>query len=170
MKTGWMRARSVVFALGLALLASCSSRSAQEPEAAGIGQPGVDVGSITVTLAPSLEADAKTVFDEVNGTIRLKAAVEGILTKVGRLKPGSPRAMEVEVTDFRLRSGATVFWVGIMAGVDILDVTVTVRDGSQIVRQFSTGVGSSGIAGGLSSSSRFQPMADVVADRVAEQL
>ncbi len=161
---------NVMFLVSLLLGAvGCSSRSGPEKPLA-TGQPVQDVGSVVVTVATALSPDRKAAFDEVNGTRRLQVAVEGAVSKVAKLTQASSRVLEVEVTGFRLRSGATVFWAGIMAGVDILDVDVRVRDGSQVVRTYTTGVGSSGIKGGLTSSSRFQPMADVVAERIAEQL
>ncbi|MCK6557213.1 hypothetical protein L6Q96_21945 [Candidatus Binatia bacterium] len=152
----------------LASMAGCSARESEH--VAPTGQPVASVGKVVVTVAPSLAADNKTIIDEVNGLPRLRAAIEGELSKKGKLDENSPRVLNVEITDFRLRSGALVFWLGIMAGVDTLDVGVQVRDGEQVVRSYTTGVGSSGIAGGLTSSSRFQPMADVVAERVVEQL
>lgn len=162
--------RSTVVLLAIAIVGAtaCSSRQSEEPVATG--PPVANVGTVVVSVSSTLDADDKRIFDEVNGTTRLKAAVEGAVTKIAKLTPGSPRVLEVEVTGFRLRSGATVFWAGIMAGVDTLDVDVTVRDGAQVLRTYTTGCGSSGIQGGLTSSSRFQPMADTVAERVAEQL
>ena len=159
----------VLLVAGLAQAAGCSGHSQPEvPVATGPRVP--NVGSVVVTVSGAVSPDVKEIFDEVNGTKRLQVAVEGAGAKVAKLTPGSPRVLEVEVTAFRLRSGATVFWAGIMAGVDTLDVNVTVRDGDHVVRTYTSGVGSSGIKGGLTSSSRFQPMADVVAERVAEQL
>lgn len=123
-----------------------------------------------VSVSDKVDPDGQQIFSEVDGTPRLKQAVEKAVANVAKLNAASPRVLEVEVTGFRLRSGATVFWAGIMAGVDTLDVNVAVREGQQVTRSYTTGVGSSGIAGGLTSSSRFQPMADVVAERVANQL
>lgn len=160
-KVSWA---TVAWTLALATVVGCSAK--QGPT----GQPVASVAKVLVTLADALDPDDKTDIDEVNGVPRLRAALEDELSRTGRLDPGSPNVLEVQVTDFRLRSGTIVFLVGIISGVDILGVDVEVRDGVRVLRSYSTGVGSSGVAGGLSASSRFQPMADVVAERVVEQL
>jgi hypothetical protein len=57
-----------------------------------------------------------------------------------------------------------------MAGVDTLDVLVRVHDGARVIKQYTTGVGSTGLFDGATSTGRFRPMSDVVAQRVAERL
>ena len=37
--------------------------------------------------------------------------------------------MDVKIMRFRLRSGASAFWLGYMAGADFLTVEVTVSEG-----------------------------------------
>jgi len=44
--------------------------------------------------------------------------------------------LEFEVTDFRLRTGSQVFWLGVMAGSDYLAGTVTVSDQSGVLKTF----------------------------------
>jgi hypothetical protein len=146
----------------------CSSKTA-EPQTS-VGARVIDVGSIVVRYASSVATDDRKLLDEVNGGPRLKTAVEGELGKAAKLRSGSPRVLEIEVTEFRLRSGATVFLAGIMAGVDTLQVKVRVREGAQVVREFTTGDSTSGGFGGLSSSSRYQTMADAVAERLRTEL
>lgn len=164
-------ARSWTVIVGsLVATAICGCSSHQESAQKVVGLPVKDVGTIIVTVSDKVDPDDQQIFKEVDGTPRLKQALEKAVANVAKLNAVSPRVLEVQVTGFRLRSGATVFWAGVMAGVDTLDVDVAVRDGQQITRSYTTGVGSSGIAGGLTSSSRFQPMADVVAERVADEL
>ena len=152
---------AVVFAGG------CSSKTA---EPTSIGARVSDVGNIVVSYASSIAADDRKLLDEVNGGPRLKTAVEGELGKAAKLRSGSSRVLEIEVTEFRLRSGATVFLAGIMAGVDTLQVKVRVREGAQVVREFTTGDSTSGGFSGFSSSSRYQTMADAVAERLRTEL
>jgi hypothetical protein len=83
-------------------------------------------------------------FNAVDGASRLSRSMESALAKQGRLDPSSPRVLDLQVTKYRLRSGATVFWFGLMAGADVLDVTGTVHEGDQTVRTVSTGAGTTG--------------------------
>ena len=152
------------------ILAGCSSKTAAPSTQSAAGPSGVDVGSVVVVLGDSISADARKIVDEVNGVARLKTAIDGELGKAGRLKTGSTRVLEIKVSEFRLRSGATVFWAGIMSGVDTLQVHAVVREGSRTVREFDTGDSTSGAFAGLSSSSRFQTMTDAVAERVKKEL
>ncbi|MGH7897301.1 MAG: DUF4410 domain-containing protein [Candidatus Binatia bacterium] len=159
----------IITVLALAVVSACSSKTA-ETKSQARGPSTADVGKVVVTIANTIDADGKKVLGEVNAVSRLQAAVLGELTKAGKFKAASPRALEIQVTEFRLRSGTAVFLAGIMAGVDSLNVQVTVRDGSSTGRQYKTGDSSTGAFAGLTSSSRFQPMADAVAVRVAEEL
>jgi hypothetical protein len=156
--------------LTTALLGGCSSKATAPPAASGV-RVG-DVGSIVVTYASSISAADRKLLDEVNGGPRLKTAIESELAKAAKLRSGSPRVLEVELTEFRLRSGATVFWTGILSGVDTLQIQVKVRDGGRVVRQFATGDSTGGGISptGFSSSNRYQIMADAVAERLRDEL
>ena len=158
---------AMVLVLGVSLVA-CSSKTASPP--AATGERVSDVGSVVVTIASPVTADAGQTLDEVNAGPRLKTAIEAQLGKTGKLKSGSSRVLEIEVIEFRLRSGATVFLAGIMAGVDTLQFRATVRENGRIVRQFVTGDSTSGGFAGLSSSSRYQTMADAASERLATEL
>ena len=78
--------------------------------------------------------------------------------------------LEIQLTRYRLRSGATTFWFGLMAGADILDVTATVREGDRILEKYTTGAGTTGAFAGLDQVSRFEKLATAVAERVVKQL
>ena len=78
--------------------------------------------------------------------------------------------LDIQVTRYRLRSGAAVFWFGLMAGADILDVKATVREGDRILKEYTTGAGTSGAFAGLDQVSRFEKLATAVSQRVVKQL
>jgi hypothetical protein len=162
---GWRRLALVVAGT---LLFACSSKTAPAP--APSGAPVAHVDAVVVTVGAAIGADERRILDEVNGAPRLRTAIEGELGKAGKLETGGGRVLEVEITDFRLRSGATVFFAGIMAGVDTLYVRAVVRQDGRVIRELTTGDSTSGGFAGLSSSSRFQTMADALAERLRAAL
>ena len=83
---------------------------------------------------------------------------------------GRRRRWFIQVTRYRLRSGATVFWLGLMAGADMLDVRATVREGETVLEDYTTGAGTTGAFAGLDQVSRFEKLATAVAQRVVNQL
>ena len=46
--------------------------------------------------------------------------------------------MDVKITRFRLRSGASAFWLGYMAGADFIHVEITVREGGAPMKTYKT--------------------------------
>lgn len=158
----------LALAIGLVTLSGCAAEKASPPRPPGT--PPVTVSHVAVSVAPSLSADRVQAFNGVDGSSRLTRALESALTKAGTLDPSSPRVLDVQVTKYRMRSGATVFWFGLMAGGDLLDVTATVSEGGQAVRTVSTGAGTSGAFAGLDQVSRFEKVSGAVAERVVKQL
>jgi hypothetical protein len=165
-----MRAsRGIAAALAFGAMVACSSQRAPEPERqAPVGQVA-SVGSVMVS-ADGLPADRKERFDKVDGSSRLARSVESELTRSGRLDKKSSRVLELKVVRYRVRSGATTFMFGMMAGVDLLDVKATVREGDKVLEEFSTGAGTSGAFAGLDQVSRFEKLSTAVAERVVKKL
>jgi hypothetical protein len=157
----------LVLAVWMLGLAACSSERAH-PEPVGESVP--QVGRVIVAPSPDLPADRRERLEKLGATFMLKAALEAALSAAGKLDEKSPVALEVEITKFRMRSGATVFWFGAMAGADLLDVRAVARDGDRTVRQIETGAGSIGAWAGLSQDSRFERLTRAVADRVVKLL
>ena len=150
----------------LAVVGCGSARSHPAPVGASVPQ----VGSVIVGLSPDLPTDRRDRLNRLGATFMLKGALEAALAKVGKLDVQSPVALQVDITKFRLRSGATVFWLGAMAGGDFLDVRAAARDGDRTLRQVDTGAGSLGGFAGLTQDSRFEHLARAVADRVTKDL
>jgi hypothetical protein len=163
----WARAVGVTF-LTLTILAIGACGSARS-HPAPVGAPIPQVGSVVVDMAPELPADRRARLDKLGATFLLKGALEAALSKAGKFDAQSPVVLQVDITKFRLRSGATVFWFGVMAGGDYMDVRAAAHDGDRTLRQVETGAGSIG-AGGLSQDSRFATLARAVADRVTKDL
>jgi hypothetical protein len=162
---GWRGGRWVVLLAAL----GCGSHQSPSPAAAVPVGNVSNVGRIIVTVAPAVAADREARFQKVDGTSRLATAVETELTKVGRFDRESPRVMDVVVTKYRLRSGASVLMLGMMSGGDMMEVAITVRERDRDLVSYSTGAGSVA-RGGLDQVSRFERLAHAVAERVVKQL
>jgi len=163
-------AGGIVIALGLAALVGCSSQRPPAPEKAPTTGMVANVGSVVVTVSQALPADRQDRFARVDGQSRLVRAMESELTRAGKLDRQTGRVLDIQVTRYRLRSGAAVFWFGLMAGADLLDVKATVREGDSILEEYTTGAGTTGAFAGLDQVSRFEKLATAVAARVVKQL
>jgi hypothetical protein len=158
----------IALCAGMAGLPGCGGRS--QPSPAATGAPVAQVGRVVVMPASSLPADRVERFQAVDGTSRLTRAIEAALSKAGKFDPASPLVLDVQVTKYRMRSGATVFMAGVMAGGDLLDVDATVREDQRTIRSITTGAGSMGAFVGLDQVSRFEHLTAAVAERVVAQL
>jgi len=164
------RGAAIVIALGLAAVVGCSSQRPASPEKTPTTGMVANVGSVVVTVSEALPADRQDRFTRVDGPSRLVRAMESELTRAGRLDRQTQRVLDIQVTRYRLRSGAAVFWFGLMAGADLMDVKATVREGDRIVEEYTTGAGTTGAFAGLDQVSRFEKLATAVAQRVVKQL
>ena len=160
----------IVLALGLAGVPGCSSQRAPAPEKPSTAATIVNVRSVVVTVSEAVAADRQERFAKVDGPSRLTRAIESELTRAGRLDRESGRLLQVQVTRYRLRSGAATFWFGLMAGADLLDVNVTVLEGDKTLEEYTTGAGTTGAFAGLDQVSRFEKLATAVARRVVNNL
>lgn len=161
--------RRLALALLLAALVTpgCSSGPSHPAPA---GDPVPQVGSVVVTMSGELPKERQEQFEKLGGPFLMKGAFEAALARGGKLDAASPVALAVEVSKFRLRTGATVFWAGAMAGGDVLDVRAVARDGDRDLRRVETGAGSIGGLAGLTQTSRFARLVEAVADRVVKDL
>ena len=80
------------------------------------------------------------------------------------------------MTDFRLRSGSAVFWVGVAAGGDHISGTATLRDGDTVLKTFDAsakGIDSAWSAMALwrvSAGRRADHFAKLIARKIVKQL
>ena len=161
------RLMGIILAVGLSVAAGCSSQRAPGPVKSPAAASVPAVASVVVTVDESVPRDRQERFTKVDGPSRLTRAIESELTHAGRLDRQSGRVLEVQVTRYRLRSGATMFWFGLMAGAD---VKATVRTGDQVLKEYTTGAGTTGAFAGLDQVSRFEKLATAVSKRVVQQL
>ena len=129
-----------------------------------------------VALKPgALDADTETDYrtNSISGSIRTALLDE--LRRKGKVA-AQGATVEFTVTDFRLRSGSAVFWVGVMAGGDRLAGTVTVKNGATILKTFEASAKGnesawSGMAlGRVSAGSRADVFCRMIAEDIANQL
>ena len=169
-KASGSRLVGIVLAFGLTGVSGCSSQHPVSPEKSPTAGLVANVGSVVVTVSEALARDRQERFAKVDGPSRLTRAIESELTHAGRFDRQSARVLEIQLTRYRLRSGATMFWFGLMAGADVLDVKATVREGERILEEYTTGAGTTGAFAGLEQVSRFEKLATAVAQRVVKQL
>ena len=123
------------------------------------GASAADTGyRLRLTLPPDMSEEARDIFRQ-----RLQAA----LGKAGLLGSGRAAAtLEVVMTRYQMRPGAARAWVGVMAGTDRLDSTVSVRapgDGA-VTQEFS--VSSKNVTAWGSSRGLIQKHADQIVRRL----
>jgi len=145
--------------------AGCASQHQPAPVPAG---PIPIIGRVDVSLSGTIAADRAARFEKVDGPSRLATAIEAELERKGRFDRDAPGVLDVSVTKYRMRSGASVFMWGLYAGGDLVDVAVALRSGEHVVLGFTTGAG--GVGGGFDQVSRFERVAKAVAERVVAEL
>ena len=157
-----------IFAVG------CSS--ARVFQTSGTAASVGSVSDVHVALKPgALDADTETDYraNSISGSIRTALLAE--LSRKGKTA-AKGATLEFTVTDFRLRSGSAVFWVGVMAGGDRLAGTVTVKNGATILKTFEASAKGnesawSGMAlGRISAGSRADLFCRMIARDIAKQL
>lgn len=134
------------------------------------------VSDVQVTFRPgALDADAASDYRSNSISWTFRAVLLSELSRKGKTA-SQGATVEFAVTDFRLCSGAAVFWVGVMTGGDRLAGTVTVRRGATVLKSFEAsakGLESawSGMAlGRISAGSRADVFCRMIAKNIAGQL
>lgn len=162
------------------LLAACSiavgCSSARVFQTSGNDVTVGAISDVQVMLKPgALDADAETDYrsNSISGSIR--SALRAELSRRGKIADHGA-VVEFTVTDFRLRSGSAVFWIGVMAGPDRLAGTVSVKSGNVVLKTFEASAKGneslwSGIATGrVSAGSRADVFCRMIARDIANQL
>jgi hypothetical protein len=125
---------------------------------------------VTVNIDSSpLSGDRREVFLQQAGSqkIATKVMEKLKLSGVGNQQP--PDALNITVDHFRLRSGSSGFWLGPMAGADMLRVTVEVVRDEAVVKTFGTDT--STVIGGVirpGAVERFDRMVNTLAQRIVD--
>jgi len=79
--------------------------------------------------------------------------------------------LKVTVTNFRLRSGASAFWLGVMAGADKIAIDVSVEKNGEVVNTFQTDISTA--LGGMAlpaPSQRINRMSKGLSERIIASL
>lgn len=134
---------------------------------------GAMVKSVVVTLDESgLSSDRLSKAEAYDLVSRITQDIELRLQQNSSYDANNGGlALHLNVTAFRLRSGASAFWLGVMAGADIIAVDVDVKKGSKIVKSFKTDI--STVLGGMAlpaPTQRVNRMSKGLAIRVAKGL
>jgi len=123
---------------------------------------------ITVNVdASPLQNERRQVFLQQAGSQKIAAKVLEKLSAAGLGGDRSPDALNITVNHFRLRSGATGFWVGWFSGSDKLRVSVEVVRGGAVAKSFDTNT--STVVAWLirpGSVERFDRMVNTLAQRI----
>lgn len=174
MNTFARRLPSRLSPLLLILLLACASPG---PENAGTPHDtgpsliasGAKVASVKVRREDSL-VGADT-FERYTIADRLQREVVSALSANGHYSSGGELELLVTVVNFRLRSGASAFWLGVMAGADRLGVEVTVLRGEEVVKTYETDT-STALGGAFytSPTKRSERMIDTLAERIVSGL
>ncbi len=154
--------------------AGCSSSRVYQTSGSDV--PVGTVSEVLVTVRPgSLDAGSESWYraNSMSGTIR-SALMEELRDK-GKIA-ATGVTVEFLVTDFRLRSGSQVFWLGVMAGSDHLAGTVTVKNGTTVLKTFDASAkGNESLWSGLvtariTTGSRANVFSEKIARKIADQL
>lgn len=162
-----MKIKSILIFICMALLlANCGGKKVQ-----GFNLKG-NVSSVHVVVnKATVAADRLTAIKNYKVISRLKNGVTELLKKQGKYSSDGTVQLEVEITDFRLRSGASAFWLGAMAGGDVTAVDVTVIENGESSHHFSTNASTA--RGGMFSSSpshRVNAVSVAVSKRIVAKL
>lgn len=156
------------FLVGIALCISAVACSPRAPHPKSLQAQGIKVGRVNVELIPdTLGARREEVFGNVKGVEQLRDAVTTRLTQSSLLDPSSGFNLNIKVTSFRMRNGATRFFTGVMSGSDHLEGDLSVSRGSELLLQMPIEAsGGNGNPFNISSKSRSAGLIDSFAELV----
>ncbi len=153
---------------------SCSSVKVAQTSGASERLPSISRVTTSVDTS-SMPSEQASWYRACQGPQIVQSVITDKLRRNGKISSEGP-TVEFQATDFKMRSGGAVFWVGVMAGSDYLNGRVIVRSGGRVVRTFevrASGLESawSGMAlGRLSERSRIEVFARQIADELMKQL
>lgn len=157
----------------LALIAlGCASSGEEEggyegPEARYSGS----IGTVAVTIDETSEEAKPDTLIRYGVPEQVRSEVTTKLRSAGRQSDAGTARMDVKITSFRLRSGASAFWLGYMAGSDFIFVEVTVREGESPIKTYKTNT--STVLGGIAYTSptkRKNRLVNTLTTRIVEGL
>ncbi len=160
----------------LCVFVASSCSSVKIAQTSGASERLTSISRVTTSVnANFMTPDQASWYRSCQGPQIVQSVITDKLQRNGKISFDGP-SVEFEATDFKMRSGGAVFWVGVMAGSDYLNGRVTVRSGGRVLRTFkvrASGLESawSGMAlGRLSERSRIEVFARQIADELMKQL
>jgi hypothetical protein len=149
--------------------------SARVMQTSGSNDP-IAIRDVTVVVRPdAISKDQESAFRSYAMSGAIRSALLDEIKRRGKLATSGP-TLEFSVTGFRVRSGSTLFLVGVMAGSDHLSGVVTVTDEAGVVKTFEAGArGNDSAYSGLfmwrlSATRRADLFSRMIAKRVVDQL
>jgi len=148
------------------LLANCGGKKIQAFNLKG------NVSTVNVVVSDTtIAVDRRTAIQNYKVVSRLQNGVTELLKKQGKYAADGTVQLEVEITDFRLRSGALALFLGAAGGGDFTAVDVTVIESGEDSHHFSTNA--SIARGGVFAASpthRVNVVSVAVSKRIVAQL
>jgi len=180
----------------LFFVAGCAEKQQQAaaPAPAAVEKPSAENTAVESQPANSAEASTHSAFIVKEVHVDIDASkVDGERTAManqydltGRLESGTrdllqgnshfdgsqgDSVVQITVTNFRLRSGASAFWLGVMAGADKIAVDVKVTQNGKLLKSYQTDVSTA--LGGMAlpaPSQRINRMATELSRRIVAQI
>ncbi len=149
------------------LLGSCGGKKADKAHAMNLTS---NISSVNVVIG-NIPADRRTAVENHKVASRIQNGVTELLKMQGKYTAKGTAQLDISVTAFRLRSGASAFWLGPMAGADYVSADIDVMENGKNTRTFSTS--SSTVMGGMikpSPSQRINGMAKDLSKKIIRQL
>ena len=151
-----MKIAAVKSLVGLLLCLSATACSTRVPHPKSLQGQGMKVSRVNVELPPdALEGRRKEVFGNVKGLEQLQDRVTTNLAESSLLDPNSGVDVNIKITSFRIRNGATRAFFGMFSGSDHLHGELDVSKGGTLLLQMPIEVsGGNGNPFNISSAAR----------------
>lgn len=125
---------------------------------------GKTVSSISISASDSLAQKTLDIIEKANVANEIETGIRRHLNN-GRISDSGSLAVDIEIVSMRVRSWASVFLWGAMAGADWITVIVTVTENGQQLKTFRTGT--STIRGGWSVQRRISRLLTTLSKRIS---
>lgn len=167
-----MKIAAVKSMVGILLCLSATACSARAPHPNSLLGQGMKVSRVNVELPPdALEGRRKEVFGNVNGVEQLRDRVTTDLAESSLLDPNSDVDVNIKITSFRMRNGATRVFFGIFSGSDHLHGELGISKGGTLLLQMPIEVsGGNGNPFNISSDARSAGLINSFSSQVVKAL
>ena len=162
----------LLLAVAISLSGCASTPDEETPQRDGSPRFPDLIGRVEVTVSPSLtDEERSAAIDRQAVPDKINLAVSELLRANQRLDASAPATLAIVITHFRLRSWASAFWLGAMAGADRLGVEVRVEKNGNTLKEYRTETSS--VLGGIifaGAGHRFNRLLKTIAKRIVDGL